>query len=1040
MGNAEFKGLSHVSPISTRELLAACGHAISADDLARGTEGAGAASGCGGAGEYPPLSEANEPWHPISRTQFALLFDGSKVPYQLTDHLFDAYTITMRDLGGEEGLRRPDVFRRSQGSNGNGAGSASPALPLPLLMANKSGGQKPFPEHGGACASKGASGGSSSCAANGTERERERGDLNESSIAGLEHSDPLARTDFLWLVMHLFAVLPHSAPMSLMGDLSLDKGLQQGAAAEADRGGAASAAEPLIPVDLRLSLLYDLFLRRVQRLARIRRAEQRRRSSVIISSGGGASASSLAGRSKGLSPLSPLSPSSNGLIGGPANTPTKLALIRGGRLSSSAISPSSSSPLLKKSGGQLVPAAEGNAGNDADDADLRRALVLAGISEDPEEIPSQLSVADIKDAIFATVKLALARYRGSGAGTGRTQFADRRCAGCRTVPTNLTYDCSDCLAAARDQHFHACAAMFRSAAVSPRSVGGAHSARGGGGGGGGPLSPRSVGSAASNGRLGATAASVAMTAASAASTAGAHSGAGGGGQDALLSAAALTAPVHALGIPITTLLCNRCVGQYEGYGSGIHHTRHLKTHAARRSNWAPNPLRPTHAGTECSACGVGPIEGVRHRCLDCLDNIDLCGACYRDGEEPLCHSIRHRMWAITVPLTLDEEASAFTEAIVAPMYTYLGLPRPRNAATKRLNPHHTDTDYSERHNEDFSETHFTDALLTIEQRREVEAERANMALLRRLKEAALRIAREWPAHVSDLLDEDRTVAFLEAEERGEEALEAFRAEMDALAESRAVAAAAAAAEQRREREAEWAAAERSGFSGHGVGHRVQQLAEGGTSGAVVAVSSRSGRMSPRGGLSPRLSPRGGAAQLSPPRSATATSSVTPLRQQVRFLSATPAADETGTDADAIPLRRPLSAALQAMAEAARADPAAFIAATAPYNNTSNKSKGGDAEGGDGDDGDEMAPEDIAAARLARHFAAINSDERARVSKELFVKWGNRSEVVAALFRGFEVRHARTCADVEGVEYSEYASSMAAGGVVGGGSGGAAEHF
>lgn len=729
MGNAEFKSLSHVTPINTAEVLSICRNAMSSDDLLRGSE--------------QEMAE-DDPWMPLDRTAFSLLFESNMLPFQFSDQIFDAYVATMHELGGEKGLRRPSAFSG------------------PLSSASK----KPTESNHAESATE-------------AKPTASKQDLNEIDLKALELSQPTARVDFTWLLMHLFAVMPHSAPMALVGDV--DKGLnsiqqvnRKGATATWLEGQPATGTfsstnnqSALIPVDERLSILYDVFLRRAQRLARIKNTKN-------------AAASS---------------PTNDKRAGGRANTPTKVALIKEGR------------------------------------------KVAPGVA-------TELSIADIKDSLFATSKLAVCRYRGVSTTSSKTQYPDRRCAGCQTIPTNLTFDCSDCLEASMARYYAQCAEALRAAAV--------------------PVTARTDNSRShgtTNGQFSATM-NTTMGGTSLPS-------------NAVVSAASMTAPVHALGIPITTLLCNRCVGQYEGYGSGLHQHKHLKTHSARKSNWAPNPLRVTHIGTECSACGMTPITGTRHRCLDCLDRIDLCEACHRDAEEPLCHSVRHRIWKITVPLTVDEEVNSFVEEIIAPLYNYVGVPRPLHAVTRRINPNHTDTDYSENHNQDYSVTHFTDALLTVDQRREIERERTGVLQIETLKAAALRIAHDWPAHVSELLNQERQLEFLEAQER-----------------------------------------------------------------------------------------------------------------------------------------------------APRADPVTKKAIVYPTNTNSPQMDATSEENNDATSPSPV-PEDVAAARLKQYYLEKNSDEATFVNKATFIRWGNQSEVIAALFRGFEVRYAKTCTDMEGVDYTEFSSMMAA---------------
>lgn len=111
----------------------------------------------------------------------------------------------------------------------------------------------------------------------------------------------------------------------------------------------------------------------------------------------------------------------------------------------------------------------------------------------------------------------------------------------------------------------------------------------------------------------------------------------------------------ALGIPITVHLCKNCVHSWEGYGLGSHDMLHTKDHAMKKSFGAHNPHIATHPGVSCSVCDMLPIVGKRYRCKQCLDFVNLCEACYLDGEEPQAHKLSHDMEVLEKASTLQDE-------------------------------------------------------------------------------------------------------------------------------------------------------------------------------------------------------------------------------------------------------------------------------------------------------------------------------------------------------------------------------------------------
>ena len=115
---------------------------------------------------------------------------------------------------------------------------------------------------------------------------------------------------------------------------------------------------------------------------------------------------------------------------------------------------------------------------------------------------------------------------------------------------------------------------------------------------------------------------------------------------------------YALGVPITTHLCKNCL-EFEGYGCNSHDMFHKKTHRLVRSHQAPNPHVATHTGVTCSACDECPIVGVRYRCLQCTDFVNLCESCYAAGEEPRSHLTIHRVEAMERAPSLEDDVGRF---------------------------------------------------------------------------------------------------------------------------------------------------------------------------------------------------------------------------------------------------------------------------------------------------------------------------------------------------------------------------------------------
>eukprot|EP00658_Telonema_sp_P-2_P023684 TRINITY_DN19496_c0_g1_i1.p1 TRINITY_DN19496_c0_g1~~TRINITY_DN19496_c0_g1_i1.p1 ORF type:complete len:908 (+),score=144.66 TRINITY_DN19496_c0_g1_i1:198-2921(+) len=251
---------------------------------------------------------------------------------------------------------------------------------------------------------------------------------------------------------------------------------------------------------------------------------------------------------------------------------------------------------------------------------------------------------------------------------------------------------------------------------------------------------------------------------------------------AILQGGGSTAPpLHILGVPITALLCNRCVGTWEGFTSSIHRKKHLKTHQLRRARWAPKPLQVTHDGVECTSCAMRPIVGTRWRCLDCTDQVNLCDACYRDGEVPLGHTVRHNLWNISTPLTIDEEASSLVEDLTRSIYPLLGVPTPGvcHTVTRRIKDHlgsnaelvgdivcgqqqqsvliapGSRVGTASKIKIVNSIANYSNQLLSVVQKSAVERTRDEVRQAEVLRARAGRIANDWPASLSTLLDDPR---------------------------------------------------------------------------------------------------------------------------------------------------------------------------------------------------------------------------------------------------------------------------------------------
>ena len=71
--------------------------------------------------------------------------------------------------------------------------------------------------------------------------------------------------------------------------------------------------------------------------------------------------------------------------------------------------------------------------------------------------------------------------------------------------------------------------------------------------------------------------------------------------------------------PVTARACPRVRNRHRG--------RHAASSSATPSNnEAPAPAPVSHNRVHCDGCGMHPIVGVRHKCLDC-DDFDFCDAC-----------------------------------------------------------------------------------------------------------------------------------------------------------------------------------------------------------------------------------------------------------------------------------------------------------------------------------------------------------------------------------------------------------------------------
>ena len=173
--------------------------------------------------------------------------------------------------------------------------------------------------------------------------------------------------------------------------------------------------------------------------------------------------------------------------------------------------------------------------------------------------------------------------------------------------------------------------------------------------------------------------------------------------------------------------------------------------------------------------------GTRWRCLDCTDQVNLCDACYRDGEVPLGHTVRHNLWNISTPLTIDEEASSLVEDLTRSIYPLLGVPTPGvcHTVTRRLKDHlGTNAELvgdivcgqqqqsvlvapgsrvgtASKIKIVNSIANYSNQLLSVVQKSAVERTRDEVRQAEVLRARAGRIANDWPASLSTLLDEPR---------------------------------------------------------------------------------------------------------------------------------------------------------------------------------------------------------------------------------------------------------------------------------------------
>ena len=55
-----------------------------------------------------------------------------------------------------------------------------------------------------------------------------------------------------------------------------------------------------------------------------------------------------------------------------------------------------------------------------------------------------------------------------------------------------------------------------------------------------------------------------------------------------------------------------------------------------------------HRGVTCRGCGAGPVRGIRHKCVECLD-YDLCEDCLSSPKIRSEHNLGHHLFPIELP-------------------------------------------------------------------------------------------------------------------------------------------------------------------------------------------------------------------------------------------------------------------------------------------------------------------------------------------------------------------------------------------------------